>query len=103
MVQPVRHNFVGTYGSPSSLIVTPSASATFDFKSLQICNPNSAIDAQQTVFNGVRADGSSVTASFTTPAHNTSPQTFAPSGFEGLRSLTVGLGFVAFDNFVFVA
>lgn len=100
---PFINNFVGNYGSPSILTVTPDVGGTFDFKSLQICNPNNAIPAQTVTFTGTRAGGQKVSASFTTPGYNTAPQTFAPPGFDRLTSLDVQLGFVAFDDLVFVA
>ncbi|WP_165190692.1 hypothetical protein [Caulobacter soli] len=95
------NGFVGTYGSPSTMTVAPAAGQTFDFRSLQVCNPNPAITSQPVTFTGTRPDGSTVSAAFSTPSNNTSPQTFAPTGFVGLASLTIALGFVAFDNFVF--
>jgi hypothetical protein len=98
---PFVNDFVGTYGSPSVLTVTPQGQA-FHFWSLQLCNPNSAIDAQTITFTGTREDKSQVKASFTTPAFSTAPQTFQVTGFGGLIQLDVGLGFVAFDNLVYV-
>jgi hypothetical protein len=95
------NGFVGSYGSPCTVTVAPAAGQTFDFLSLQVCNPNPAITAQPVTFTGTRPDGSTVSATFSTPTNNTSPQTFAPNGFDGLASLTMALGFVAFDNFVF--
>lgn len=95
------NGFVGSYGSPCTVTVAPAAGQTFDFLSLQVCNPNPAITAQPVTFTGTRPDGSTVSATFSTPSNNTSPQTFAPNGFDGLASLTMALGFVAFDNFVF--
>jgi len=99
---PMINNFVATYGSPSKLTVTPAQGKTFTFKSLQVCNANSAIPAQATVFTGTRSDGTTVKASFSTPANNTSPQTFAPPDFTNLVSLAIDLGFVGFDNLVFL-
>jgi hypothetical protein len=95
------NGFVGVYITPSTVTVTPAAGQTFDFLSLQVCNPNPAIASQSVTFTGHRPDGSTVSASYATPANNTSPQTLAPTGFGGLSSLTIDLGFVAFDNFVF--
>ncbi|KQY35636.1 hypothetical protein ASD21_01845 [Caulobacter sp. Root1455] len=95
------NGFVGTFGSPSTMTVKPAAGHKFDFRSLQMCNPNPAITAQAIEFTGTRPDGSTISAVFSTPPNNTSPQTFAPAGFGGLASLTIVLGFVAFDNFVF--
>lgn len=95
------NGFVGSYGSPCTVTVAPPAGQTFDFRSLQVCNPNPAIPAQLVTFTGTRPDGGTVSAAFSTPSNNTSPQTFAPDGFGGLASLTMALGFVAFDNFVF--
>ena len=99
---PFVNNFVGTYGLPSKLTVTPAQGKVFTFKSLQVCNINSAISPQNTVFKGTRSDGTTVSATFTTPANNSAPQTFAPSDFTNLVSLVIDLGFVAFDNFAFV-
>ena len=99
---PFVNNFVGTYGLPSKLTVTPAQGKVFTFKSLQVCNINSAISPQNTVFKGTRSDGTTVSATFTTPANNSAPQTFAPSDFTNLVSLVIDLGFVAFDNFGFV-
>jgi len=99
---PFVNNFVGTYGLPSKLTVTPAQGKVFIFKSLQVCNINSAISPQNTVFKGTRSDGTTVSATFTTPANNSAPQTFAPSDFTNLVSLVIDLGFVAFDNFAFV-
>ncbi len=98
----VINNFVATYCSPSKLSVTPVQGKIFTFKSLQVCNINSAIPAQNTVFTGTRGDGTTVKASFSTPANNTAPQTFAPPDFTNLVSLTIDLGFVGFDNLVFL-
>jgi hypothetical protein len=97
---PFVNRFVGTYGSPSKLIVTPAAGGTFCFTSLEVCNANTAIDAQPITFTGIRMDGTTVSQQFTTPANSTDPQTFAPTGFDGIASLVVDLGFVAFDNMV---
>jgi hypothetical protein len=54
------------------------------------------------VFKGTRSDGATVSATFTTPANNTAPQTFAPPDFTNLVSLAIDLGFVGFDNLVFL-
>jgi hypothetical protein len=99
---PFINNFVGTYGSPSVLTVKPQNAPIFHFRSLQICSPNTAIDSQTVTFIGTRADGSSVEASFVTPAYSSAPQTFQTAGFDGLVQLDVQLGFVAFDNLVFL-
>ena len=99
---PFVNGFVGTYGSPSVLTVTPQSASAFHFWSLQLCNPNNAIDAQTITFTGTRADKSVVKASFTTPAFSTAPQTFQTTGFGGLVQLDIALGFVAFDNLVYV-
>jgi hypothetical protein len=99
---PMINNFVATYSSPSKLTVTPAQGKTFSFKSLQVCNANSTIRAQATVFTGTRRDGTTVKATFSTPANNTSPQTFAPPDFSNLVSLAIDLGFVGFDNLVFI-
>jgi hypothetical protein len=95
------NGFVGCYQAPSTVTVAPAAGQTFDFLSLQVCNPNPAITSQPVTFTGTRPDGSTVSATFSTPSNNTAPQTFAPDGFGGLASLTIALSFVAFDNFVF--
>lgn len=100
---PFVNNFVGSYGYPCTLNVTPDGGGTFDFKSLQVCNPNNAIPAQTVTFTGTQPGGHKVSASFTTPGYSTAPQTFAPPGFDRLTSLEVSLGFVAFDDLVFVA
>lgn len=98
---PFVNNFVGSYGSPSVVTATAASGTSFEFKSLQVCNPNTAIPSQPVVFKGTRADGTTVTASFATPGYSTAPQTFTVSGFTNLVSLEMQLGFVAFDNFVF--
>jgi hypothetical protein len=96
------NGFVGTGVYPSTVTVTPNPGEIFDFKSLQVCNIRSGVPAQTTVFIGIKADGTTVTAKFTTPEKDTTPQTFAPAGFESLVSLSIDLILVAFHNLVFV-
>jgi hypothetical protein len=98
---PYVNNFVGCDGYPSKVTVTPAAGKTFNFKSIQMCNPNSAVPSQPVTFIGTLADKSTVRAAFTTPHNNTAPQTFSVSNFNNLVSLEMDLGFVAFDNLVF--
>jgi hypothetical protein len=101
-VSPCVAGFARTYIMPSTLVVTPEAAgATFDFRSLQFCNA-SIEDAEQPVtFTGTRPDGTTVTASFTARGNDIAPQTFAPPGFDGLASLSVEPGWMAFGNLVF--
>jgi hypothetical protein len=99
--KPLINQFVGTVAVPSELTVTPSLLGIFTFQSLQVCNINTSISAQAIVFQGVRSDGSIVSASFSTPDNSAVPQTFAPTGFSNLKSLVVKLGFVGFDNLIF--
>jgi hypothetical protein len=98
---PYKDGFVSNRGVPSQVTVNPAQGKTFELKSLQIRNINTAIPEQAIVFDGIRDDGSKISANFKTPGNNEAPQTFAPSGFSRLTSLTVRIGFVAFDNLVF--
>jgi hypothetical protein len=70
---PFVNNFVGTCASPSKLTVTPALVKVFTFKSLQECNTNSCISPQNMIFKGTRSDGTTVSATFTTPANNSAP------------------------------
>jgi hypothetical protein len=66
---PFANSFVGTYCSPSKPTMTPEQGKGFTFKSLQVCKINSAISQQNTVFEGSRSDGNTVSATFATPAN----------------------------------
>lgn len=98
------HGFAITINSSTTITVTPQAGGSsneFDFISEEFSEANDVQPVDTVNFVGTKANGTTVTGFLTLPADSTAIETFAPSNFTGLISLTYKSGFANFQNFTF--
>ena len=95
---PFQHGFISCYGTPGLISVQPEQGRLFTLLSLQICHLNAIVGSQQTQLVGLRPDGSRVTATLTSQANRTTPQSFSTPAFHKLCGLSIKLGAISIGN-----
>ncbi len=99
---PFQHGFISCYGSPGQISVQPEQGRLFTLLSLQICHFNASVRPQQTQLVGQRPDGSRVTATLTSQANRTTPQSFSTPAFNNLSGLSIKLGAISIGSLMIV-
>jgi hypothetical protein len=97
---PFQHGFISCYGSPGLISVQPEQGRLFTLLSLQICHLNAIVGSQQTQLVGLRPDGSRVTATLTSQANRTTPQSFSTPTLHKLCGLSIKLGAISIGNLI---